>query len=231
MEQINAGSVVLTGLVLTGSHVSLTFDSSPSLSAHTLESSNFISTRGSVETRVGHAVVDVGFASGSGETFSALADKLVVQIDAAFCSNRTAWIAETLVDFGFALKTDKSWTTFASEALELIDTGGTVDARIGSAIVDCVLALLASVARLASASVVVDLVGTLAIIATGLAGALVDVVLASWTSPARMTDALVVEELVHANAVQARIAGAKVDLFMTTFSGETRRAVAGEVVH
>lgn len=130
MEQINAGSIVLTGLVLAGSHVGFTFDSSPSLSAHALESSNFVPTGGSVETRVGHAVVDVSFASGSSETFSALADKLVVQIDAAFCSNRAARVAETLVDFGFALKTDESWTALASEALELIDAGTPIYARI-----------------------------------------------------------------------------------------------------
>lgn len=91
--------------------------------------------------------------------------------------------------------------------------------------------MLAGVARFTGTGIIVDLVGTLAVIATRLASALVDVDLASWTSPAWMTDALVVEELVHANAVQARIARAKVDLLMTTFSSEARWAVTCEVIY
>jgi len=44
-----------------------------------------------------------------------------------------------------------------------------------------------------------------------------------------MTDAFVAEEIIHADAVQAGIARAQIDLLVAPFAGESRRAVARKV--
>lgn len=230
LEQVNAISVVLARLVLAGTNVNFTPGSGPSFSAHALVSSDFIPTTGSVEARIGLAVVDVGLTGGSGEAFPARADVLVVQVDAAFCSHRTAWVTETLVNLGLTLKTDESRSALADEALELVDAGTTVDARVGRAVVDGVLTLLTGVTRLAGTGEVVDSVNALAVVAARFIGTLVYVDLAGGSGPARMTYALVAEEFVHADTVQARVSRAEIYFFLTAFTAEPSRTITAKVV-
>lgn len=159
-----------------------------------------------------------------------MTDKCVVEIHAAIGADRTARIAEALVDLRLALQPDVAGSAFADESLQLVQARGAVLARFGRAVVDRVLAVLAGITGLAGAGIIANLIDALAVIFARSRGALVDVGLASRAGPSRMADALVAEELVHADPVQARIARAQVDLFVATFAGESGRTVAGEVV-
>lgn len=91
------------------------------------------------------------------------------------------------------------------------------------------LTLFARVAGLAAAAIAVHEIRALSVVLAWSRGALVDVYLTGGTRPARMTDALVAEQLVHADAIEAGIAGAKVDLVVAAFAGETGRTVAAEI--
>lgn len=113
MKQINAGGIVLTGFILTGANVDFTSDAGPSFFTSTFKTTDFIFTTCSIETRIRSTIVDVCFASKSCETFSAMTNKLIVQVDATLGTNGTARIAQALVDFGFALKTNETRSTLA----------------------------------------------------------------------------------------------------------------------
>lgn len=126
MEEIHAGGVVLARLVLASSYIYFACISSPTIFADALEATNFISTGCSIQTRVRKAIVDVGFASNSSESFSALANEFVIQIDAMLSANWTARIAKAFVDFRFALKPNESWSAFADKAFELVNARGSV---------------------------------------------------------------------------------------------------------
>lgn len=204
--------------------------SGPSLRANALETINFVYAHRVVETRIGLAVIDIDLARGAGVTLATMTDKCVVEIHAAIGADWITRIAETLVDLRLALQPDVTGSAFADESLQLIQARRTVLARIGRAVVDRVLTVLAGITGLASAGIIADLIDALTVILARFRGALVDVGLASCAGPARMANTLGAEELIHADAVQARIARAQVDLFMATFAGESGRTVAGEVV-
>lgn len=99
----------------------------------------------------------------------------VVQIDAAIGSHGTTRIAKTLVQLGFALQPNETWSTLANESFQLIHAGPSVLTRIRGAVVDGVLTLFARVPWLAGAGVPVDLVYALAVVPARFGGALVDV--------------------------------------------------------
>jgi len=101
--------------------------------------------------------------------------------------------------------------------------------RIRCTVVDGMLAILARITGFAGACIIVDMVEALAVILAWYRYALVDVDLASRAGPSWMADAFMTEEIVHANAVQAGIARAQIDLLVAPFAGESRRAVAREV--
>lgn len=158
-----------------------------------------------------------------------MTDEGVVEIHAAIGTNRTARVAEALIDLRLALQPDVAGSTFADESLQLIQARGAVLARIRCAVIDRMLALLAGVTRLASAGIIANLVNALAVISARFRGALIDVGLASCAGPSRMADAVMTEELVHADSVQTRIARAQVYLLMAAFASESGRTITGEV--
>lgn len=60
---------------------------------------------------------------------------------------------------------------------------------------------------------------------------IIDINLAIFPSPSGFAHTLVVEQLVNANTVLARTLRAQIDLVLASFSSETGRARAAEVVH
>lgn len=122
-----------------------------------------------------------------------MAHESVVQIHATISTNRTARIAQTLVQFRFALKPNETWPTLANESLELVYASPSILTRIGGAVVYGVLTLFACVAWLASTGVSIHLVDALAVVSARFACTLVDVRFTSCASPSWMTDALVAE--------------------------------------
>lgn len=204
-EQIHASGVVLARSILAHANVILAMYATPSLRAHALETTDFVSTCRAVQARIGCAVVYVGLAGWSSVAFATVTNEGVVEIYAAIGTNWIARIALAFVDFRLALQPDEARSASADEALQLVYACSSVLTRIRRAVINRMLALLACVTRLARANIVVDLINTLTIISAWSGCTLVDVSLAGRTRPSRMADALVTEELVHANSVQARI--------------------------
>lgn len=158
-----------------------------------------------------------------------MAHERVVQIDATISTDRAAGIAQTLVQFRFALKANETWPALANESLELVYASPSILTRIGCAVVYGVLTLFACVAWLAGTRVSVHLVDALAVVSARFVCTLVDVRFASRASPSRMTDALVAEQIVHAYSIETRISRAQVYLLVASFAGESWGTVAGEV--
>lgn len=204
-EQINTSSVVLTRMVLAHANIFLAPIPSPSLRTDTFKSTNFISTSCPIQTRIRRTVIDIDFASSSSVSLSTIANELVIQINATFCTNRIARVAQTLVNFSLALKSHKSWSALANKSFQLIRTSSSVLTRLGGTVVDGVLTPLASVTRLAGAGKSVHSVNALSIVLTRFTSTFVNVDFASSTCPSRMTDTLVAEQFVHTHPVEARI--------------------------
>lgn len=200
-EQIHAGGVVLTRLILARTDICLTVHAGPSIRARTLEASDLVSTRSAVLTRIGRAVIHVDLAERAGVALVTVADKSVVKIYAAFRANRITGIAQTLVNFRLALQADVAGSALANETLELVDTRGAVLARIGRAVVDSVLALLAGVTGLACTCVVIDLIDALAVVPAWFRRTLVHIALAGRAEPSRIADAFVLKQIVHTDTV------------------------------
>lgn len=122
-----------------------------------------------------------------------MAHEGIVQIDATISTNRTARIAQTLVQFRFALEANETWPTLANESLQLVYASPSILTRIRCAVVYGMLTLFACVAWFASTGVSIHLVDALAVVSARFACTLVDVRFASCASPSWMTDALVAE--------------------------------------
>lgn len=115
-EQVHASSVVLARTILAHPNVNFTVDTDPSLRTCALEPTDFVPTRGAVQTRIGLAVVDVNFARGSGVAFATVTHEGVVQIDATICTNWITGLTETLVQFCLALETNEARPALADES-------------------------------------------------------------------------------------------------------------------
>lgn len=204
---------------------------SPSFLAHALEVTDLVSARRAVQARIGRAVVYVDLARSASIALATVADECVVKVYAAVGANRIARIAKTLIDLRLALQPNEAWSAPADKSLQLVDACGTVLAWIRRAIVDGVLTLLARVTGFAGARIVIDLIDALAVIMARFGRALVNVSLTGRARPSRMADAFVAEKLVHADPVEAGITRAKINLLVTTFAGESGRAVTGEVIN
>lgn len=215
--------------ILAHADVYLTVSPGPSLRTYALETANLVYAYRIVQARIGLTVIDVDLARCAGIAFAAMADESVVEIHAAIRADRTARVADTLIDFRLALQPVITGSTFADESLQLIQARGAVLARIGRAVIDRVLALLAGITRLASTSIIANLVNALTVISAWSRGALIDVGLASRAGPSRMADAFVTEELIHTDPVQTRIARAQVNLFVATFAGKSGRTITDEI--
>lgn len=181
--------------------VYLTVSPDPSLRAHALETANLVYAHRIVQARVGFAIINVDLARCAGVAFAAMTNKSIVEIHAAIGTDRTARIAEALIDLRLALQPNVTGSAFANESLQLIQARSTVLARIGRAIIDRMLALLAGITRLAGAGIIANLINALAVISARSRRALVDVGLASRAGPPRMADAFVAEELIHADPI------------------------------
>jgi len=163
-EQVHAGSVVLAGLILTRADVALATNASPSLGAHTLESTDFVSTRRAVQARIGRAIVDISFAECSGVALATMTKEGVVKIYAAIRAELATRIAEALVDLRLAMQPGVTGSAFAYESFQLIYARGAVLTRIRCAVIDGVLAIFARVTGFAGTYVVVDMIEALAVV-------------------------------------------------------------------
>lgn len=105
MEEVNALGIVLARSLCAGADVVLAPKSSPSRQTSALEFANVVSAGSTVQARLAGAVVNVDLAEVAGVALSALASKLIVLIDAHFCSLRVARVAQALVNLQFTLKT------------------------------------------------------------------------------------------------------------------------------
>lgn len=74
------------------------------------------------------------------ESGIALAREHVVLVDAELGAGRVARAADAFVDLGLAPYADVSWATDAREAINLVDAGSAVLARIADAVVRVMLA-------------------------------------------------------------------------------------------
>lgn len=84
-------------------NVPLAVQSGPSLAAQALEAAHLVPTGCPVETRIGGAVINVNLAGGAGVALATVADKFVVEIDAAIRADGIARVTETLVERRLAL--------------------------------------------------------------------------------------------------------------------------------
>lgn len=231
LEEIDAGGVVLARL-LDRAHGHLLFAAfaSPSVGARALVGPDAIGAHASVEAGRSLAVIDVVLAGLAVVSVATDARELVVQVQTALGSSWVAWVVQALIDLGFALKTNESRSTLACESIKLIDTRGSILARVACTIVDGVLAILSGVASFAGARVAVDRVVASSVVLAGVDRTVVDVLVAGLAAPSGIADALVVEESVDANSVLARLGHAQIDFLLASLSGEAWRAGADKIV-
>lgn len=188
LEKINASCVILARSVHAHSNVMFAMCAGPSLWTHALEAANFVAASCAVETGTRGAIVDIDFAGCAGVTFATMTREFVIKINASIRANRTARIAQALIDLGFALKPDEARATFTHEAFELVEASSSVLARFRGTIVHGVLAHLSGIARLARARITASLIQALAIVSTRFIRALVNVRFASCPRPSRITN-------------------------------------------
>lgn len=165
----------------------------PAIFADALVRADAIDAFAAIQARLILAVVDVRLTVDTRESFTTVAGKLVVQIEAAFGADGVARIDQALIDFGFALQSNETRSTFTNESIDFIDTRRAILTRLALAIVNGVLAILAGVARLTVARVSIDQVNASAFIRARIFGAIVDIDVAVVARPAGVADALVVE--------------------------------------
>lgn len=77
--------------------------SDPSLRAHALEAANLVYAHRIVQARIGLAVINIDLAQCASIALAAMTNEGVIEIHAAIGTDRTARIAETLIDFRLAL--------------------------------------------------------------------------------------------------------------------------------
>lgn len=127
-EQINALGIVLALIDRTEFDFFLAIIAGPAFFANALIRTGPIDTF-AIHARLVFAVIDVRFTCSACITSSAFARKLIVQINATFRSDWVAWVAQALVDFGFALKTDEAWTALADKAVDFVNAGAGILTR------------------------------------------------------------------------------------------------------
>lgn len=190
-----------------------------------------------VQAGIDGTVISVDFTKLSFKSISALALKLVVQIQTPATavtipmsgSNQVlinlilpgratgiTQVGSALVDGGLTSQADKAGSTLAHKVVLRVGTGTTMLTRLGFAIVDPMLTLFAHKSRITDASKVIDFVNALAIAATRAGLAIINVDLTQLTGPSGQADATGQEDITD-------------DIFATPLSHDL--LVSEELVH
>lgn len=194
LKQVDASCIVLARMLhRTRLNFLFALFARPAIFANAFKRSDTVDAFPTIQTWFIFAVIDVSLAVGTRETFTAITREFIVQIQATFSANRVARIDQAFINFGFTLQSNISWSAFADESVDLINTSCPILAWLALAIVNCVLTILASVARLTVARVSIDQINTAAFICARIFGTIIDIDVTIAASPSGIANAFIIE--------------------------------------
>lgn len=231
LKQVDASCIVLARMLhRTRFNLLFALFARPAIFTNAFIRSDTVDALSTIQTRFIFAVIDVGLAVGTRESFTTITRKFIVQVQTTFGANRVARINQAFINFGFTLQSNISWTAFADKSIDFIDTSGPILAWLTLAIVNCVLTILSGVARLTVARVSIDQINTAAFICAWIFGTIINIDVTIAASPAGIANAFIIEQTVDARTMTTWFRQTQIDLLVTAFAGEARWARATEII-